>query len=91
MCSKISDQDVQLRKIYPNIECFHGENFLEVFKKHSSNLQLEQLQEVRKYTQDQIQNLIDKSSKQTKQNGRQRLRSFSAETVRPKWRTKPQH
>ena len=53
-------------------------------------MQLEQLQEVRKYTQDQIQNLIDKSSKQTKQNGRQRLRSFSAETVRPKWRTKPQ-
>ena len=56
VCNKNDNSEVQLRKSHPD----HGTKFLEDFKKQASNLQLEQLQEILKCTQDQLQILIGK-------------------------------
>ena len=56
VCNKNDNSDVQLKKSHPD----SGREFLEEFKKQASNLQLEQLQEILKCTQDQLQILIGK-------------------------------
>ena len=57
VCNKDDNSEVQLRKPHPNNGHLNGTKFLEDFKKHASNLQLEQLQEILKCTQDQLQTL----------------------------------
>ena len=58
VCNKNDNSEVQLRKFHP--DNLNGTKFLEDFKKHAINLQLEQLQEILKCTQDQLQILIGK-------------------------------
>ena len=60
VCHKNDNSEVQLRKSHPNNGYLNGTKFLEDFKRHASNLQLEQLQEILKCTQDQLQILIGK-------------------------------